>query len=157
MLVHCVRVARARLLPTAQRLPQFTIRSLCDAPGNTSNEQVQRALTLLDEGQVVKAIKEFNVAAADGDAQANFYLGLAYDNLLGSNARGEPHVEPNPEAAFRCYLRAAEGGHPEAMLNLSFCYRNGEGVEQDIRTAFHWLESSAGAGSARALFNAGRR
>ncbi|KAL1530577.1 hypothetical protein AB1Y20_001477 [Prymnesium parvum] len=118
-------------------------------------DHVQRGLTLLEEGDPAKAVGQFTLAARAGSADGNFYLALAYDNLLGVNARGEPIVEPSPEAAYRCYLRAADGGHAEAMMNLSFCYRHGEGVAQDVRAAFGWLERSAAAGSARALFNAG--
>ena len=66
-------------------------------------------------------------AAQHGHAGGNFYLGLAYDNLIGRNARGEPPVQPDQAAAFRCYERAANGGHAEAMHNLSLCYRGGEG------------------------------
>ena len=43
-----------------------------------------------------------------------------------------------------------------AMLNLSFCYRSGEGVEEvDVEKAWRWLTLSAAAGCDRAMFNAG--
>ena len=87
----------------------------------------------------------------------NFHLGLAYDGLLGRNARDELPIEPDPAAAARCYERAAEQGHAEAMLNLSLSLRSGEGAagQPDIDAAWKWLSLAAAAGSDRAAFNAG--
>lgn len=118
-------------------------------------EAYERALGLMDEGRVGTAIDLFAEAAKAGSAGGNFFLGLAYDGLLGENADGELWVDPDPSAAFRCYTRAATAGHPEAMLNLALCYRNGEGVSRSTRHAFEWTERAASAGSDRAMFNAG--
>ena len=113
-------------------------------------------LKQLDAGKLSKAIEIFAETAAVGDADGNFYLGLAYDGLLGRDAADEPPIELDPEAAVRCYRRAAESGHAQAMLNLSMSYRSGEGVDApDIEAAFEWLERSAAAGDERAAFNCG--
>lgn len=128
------------------------------SPDNTPSpgaEAYERALGLMDEGRVGSAIDVFAEAAKAGSAGGNFFLGLAYDGLLGKNADGDLWVEPDAPAAFRCYTRAATAGHPEAMLNLALCYRNGEGVSRSTRLAFEWTERAADAGSYRAMFNAG--
>lgn len=151
----CARLL-ARLSPPQRALTRLRPRpSWLSTSAFDADSSLRRGVQLLDEGSVVGAIDEFKLAAAAGNAEGNFYLALAYDNLLGVNARGDPPVEPSPEAAFRCYQRAAEGGHAEAMLNLSFCFRDGEGVAQNIGVAFDWLDRCGKAGSARALFNAG--
>ena len=117
--------------------------------------ELDQGLQMLEEGDPASAVEAFKRAAASGSSGGNFYLGLAYDDLLGSNARGEPVVEPSAEAAFRCYCRAADGGHVEAMFNLSFCYRDGSGVARDVVEAFRYLTLAAAGGSERAAFNAG--
>jgi len=118
-------------------------------------ETLERALALLDEGRVGTAIDFFAEAAKAGSSGGNFFLGLAYDGLLGENANGELWVTPDPAAGFRCYTRASEAGHAEAMLNLALCYRHGEGVARSVRAALEWTERAAAAGSDRAMFNAG--
>jgi hypothetical protein len=164
-----VRMARAppmarRLLPAARsvRLPRLLSSAAAPAPpgplppgSEPGRERLERGLELMDSERVGEAIDEFARAAKAGSPGGNFFLGLAYDGLLGENASGEPHVELDAGAAFRCYKRAAEGGHAEAMLNLALCYRNGEGVARSARAAFEWTERSADVGSDRAMFNAG--
>lgn len=110
---------------------------------------------LMEADKVGDAIDAFATAAAAGSAGGNFFLALGYDGLLGDNAAGEPWVELNPEAAFRCYERATEGGHPEAAMNLALCYRHGEGVARHVGKAFEVMQLSAALGSERAQFNLG--
>jgi len=129
------------------------IRSLSTAVAD-GQDVYERALTQLDEGRLGLAVDSFAEAAKIGHAGANFHLGLAYDGLIGRDAEDEHPVEPNPAAAARCYERAAEKGHEMAMLNLSLCHKNGDGVERDIQTAWQWL-SLAAAESDRAQFNMG--
>jgi len=114
-----------------------------------------RGMTLIDSGHMADAIDAFATAASSGSPGGNFFLALAYDNLLGENAAGDPWVEPDPEAAFRCYKRAAEAGHAEAAMNLALCYRNGEGVSRHIAKALETMEVSAALGSDRAQYNLG--
>lgn len=109
----------------------------------------------MDNGKVAEAIDAFAAAAANGSAGGNYFLGLAYDGLLGENAAGEPWVEPDAEAAFRRYQRATEAGHAEAAMNLALCYRDGEGVARHVGKAVEFLELSAALGSDRAQYNLG--
>jgi TPR repeat protein len=112
-------------------------------------------LRLLESGRLAAAIDAFAEAASRGDAAGNYFLGLAYDGLLGVDAAGELPLEKDSGAAVRCYKRAAEGGHAEAMLNLSLSLKTGDGVPTpDIAAAFRWLSTSAEAGCERAQYNA---
>jgi hypothetical protein len=127
------------------------------SPSHPSDEhpEFERGMSLMDSGKVGEAIDAFAAAAAHGSAGGNYFLALAYDNLLGENAAGEPWVEPDAQAAFRCYQRATEAGHAEAAMNLALCYRNGDGVEKHIGKAIEVLELSAALGSDRAQYNLG--
>lgn len=139
-----LRLAVGRRLLCAPRLR----RALC-----VGQRELEAGLALLDEGRTGPAIDRFALAAQGGSPEGNFFLGLAYDGLLGEDSRGEPWVEPDAGAAFRCYTRAADGGHAEAMLNLALCYRHGEGVRRSARAALQWSEAAALAGSDRGMFN----
>ena len=115
----------------------------------------ERGIDQLEEGRLASAVQLFAEAATSNHAEGHFYLGLAYDGLLGEDARGELPVDKDPAAAARCYLRASELGHAEAMFNLSLSYRLGDGIERDTAAAFAWAERGAAAGCERAQFNLG--
>ena len=126
-------MSRLGLLRTAPRLglqPRAPRAFSARPSSSAARSEFDRGVALLDGGNVAAAVGAFQEAARLGDAGGNFYLGLAYDDLIGHNARGEPPVEPDPAAAFRCYERAANAGHAEAMHNLALCYRLGEGVDR---------------------------
>ena len=110
------------------------------------SELFERGVARLDEGALPAAVQLFAQAAESGHAEGHFYLGLAYDGLLGEDARGELPVEKDAAAAARCYIRASEQGLPEAMLNLSLCYRLGEGLPRDTAAGFAWAERGAEVG-----------
>ncbi len=74
--------------------------------------------------------------AEQGDASAQFNLGLTYDNGIGVP---QDHAE-----AAKWTRRAAEQGHAMAQFNLGVMYANGEGVSQDY-VAAHLFLNLAGA------------
>ena len=168
--VVCVSLQRAstRLRganPAPRPLVPALSRCLASSSADTSGQQLhvkedggvlfERGIDCLDEGKLPAAVELFAQAAESGHPEGNFYLGLAYDGLLGEDARGELPVEKDAAAAARCYLRASEQGLPEAMLNLSLCYRMGEGVPRDTAAGFAWAERGAEAGCERAQYNVG--
>ena len=71
--------------------------------------------------------------AEQGDAYAQFNLGLMYGNGLG--------VPQDYKEAEKWYRLSAEQGHPEAQYNLGQMYRRGQGVQQDYKEAerFHHI------------------
>ncbi len=81
---------------------------------------------------------DMDIAAQNGDAEAQYRLGLAYQF-----AKGKPQ---NYSEAARWYRRAAEQGHAAAQNNLGFCYHNGWGVPQDYSQAAYWYRLSAQQG-----------
>ena len=69
-------------------------------------------------------MEELFKQAEQGDAEAQFLLGLAYYNGEG--------IEESYEKAFEWWTKAAEQEVPSAMFNLGIMYRDGAGMEQDL-------------------------
>ena len=51
------------------------------------------------------------------------------------------------------YQKAAEQGYARAQNNLGLCYKNGDGVEKDIKKAVEWYRKAAEQGDMYAQFN----
>jgi TPR repeat protein len=98
-------------------------------------------------GDYEKAVRLFRVAAAQGDADAQFLLGAMYENGQG--------VEQDYAEALKWYRRAAAQGNAAAQLNLGVMYDNGQGVAQNYAEAVRWLRLSAAQGLARAQADLG--
>ena len=98
-------------------------------------------------GDFEAAMLEWRPLAEEGDAQAQYYVGLMY-------ARGEGVPEDNLQAAH-WFRKSAEQGNPQSQYHLGTLYANGKGVPEDDRQAVHWLGEAARQGDARAQFNLG--
>ena len=94
---------------------------------------------LKDEAE---AVKWFRLAAEQGDAKAQFNLGLMYDN-------GEGVLKDEAEAV-RWFRLAAEQGVATAQFNLGIRYGKGEGVLKDSVLAHMWFNIAGANGYARA-------
>ena len=70
-------------------------------------------------------------AAQEGEAEAQFTLGVMYD--VGH------YVAVDKQAALGWYRQAADQGHPQAQLRLSGMLFAGEGVAPDRLEAFKWV------------------
>ncbi len=84
-------------------------------------------------------------AAEQGDASAQYQLGLLYDRGWG--------VQEDPAVAIMWYRMAARQGHAIAQFTLGVMYRNGRGVSQDNTEAAKWYQKAADQGVVRALIN----
>ena len=88
-------------------------------------------------------------AAEQGDATAQFNLGIMY-----ANGRG---VLKDDAEAVEWYRLAAEQGYADAQFNLGGMYANGEGVPKDDAEALRWYRLAADQGQAAAQYNLGVR
>jgi hypothetical protein len=86
----------------------------------------------------VAAVKWWRKAAEQGNAPAQYHLGLAY-------SIGEGVPQDYAEAA-RWYRKAAEQGHAAAQYNLALQYHFGEGVPQDYIQEAAWIRKAAEQG-----------
>ena len=105
------------------------------------------AMAAYERGDYAAALAGFRILAAQGDAPAQFNLGLMYDNGQG--------VPQDYTEAAKWYRRAAAQGDAPAQFNLGVMYGNGEGVPQDYAEAAKWYRRAAAQGHASARFNLG--
>jgi hypothetical protein len=73
----------------------------------------------------------FRRAAAQGHADAQFCLGVKYQNGLG--------LPKDDVQAVSWYCRAAEHEHPDALFGLGCMYVLGRGVPEDYVEAYTWI------------------
>ena len=95
----------------------------------------------------VEASKWYRLAAEQGDAISQFYLGFFYGNGLG--------LEKDSEEASKWYFKAASQGVMEAQYNLATMYQNGVGVIQNYEKAFEWHLKAAEQGMLGSQVNVG--
>ena len=104
-----------------------------------------------DYGQGVakdgEAVRWYRMAAEQGNATAQTFLGNAYDKGEG--------VAKDQREAVRWYRMAAEQGYAWAQTKLGYAYKKGEGVTKDPREAVRWYRMAAEQGDAGAQNNLG--
>ena len=104
-------------------------------------------VTAYGRGNFPAALGEFQGLARQGDAAAQFYLGIMYENGLG--------VARDRAEAAKWYRRAAEQGHANAQFHLGAMYVHGMGVARDRAEAAKWYRRAAEQGHANAQFDLG--
>ncbi|MBE6293239.1 MAG: tetratricopeptide repeat protein [Bacteroidales bacterium] len=87
-----------------------------------------------------EAIKWYAIAAEQGHAKAQCYLGVCYDNGLG--------VTKSFDEAVKWYKLSAEQGFSGAQSCLGWCYEYGKGVEKSYPEAVKWYTMAAEQGDA---------
>ncbi len=85
-----------------------------------------------------EAFENWMLLAIEGDAAAQFNLGLLY-----SEGKGVP-VDYRQSAFW--YRKGAEQGHTGAQYNLAHLYLDGHGVDKDPAQATHWWRQAAQRG-----------
>ena len=80
-------------------------------------------------------MKELIKQSKEGDAEAQFFLGLAYHNGDG--------LEISPEKAFRWWMKAAKQEYVFAMPYLIYCYEQGYGTKVVKKKAFIYCKKAA--------------
>lgn len=85
-----------------------------------------------------QAFQYFKVAAEEGNAEAQVWLGILYSEGKG--------VSKNDAESIQWYRKAADQGNAVAMFNLGLRYSEGRGVTQDKQLAIYWFKKSADLG-----------
>ena len=98
---------------------------------DTPEQQLQQGLEATKRGDYQTAFKLWLPLAEQGDASAQFNLGMMYDNGQG--------VKQDDVEAVKWYRQAAEQGYAKAQYNLGVKYYQGEGVRQDKGQAKEWF------------------
>jgi TPR repeat protein len=100
-----------------------------------------------ERGDFATAVRLFRSLAEQGNAIAQYNLGLMY-------YKGEGVSQSYPEAVAWYHL-AAWQGDASAQLRLGFMYYNGQGTPQNYAEAVTWFRKAADQGSAEAQISLG--
>ena len=87
---------------------------------------------------------EYNLAAAQGDAEAQFHLAKCYEAGMG--------VDADPKQAMEWYTKSAKQGFAEAQFELGMIYAYGMNVPQDYDKAMVWYYRAAEQGHVEAQY-----
>ena len=90
------------------------------------------------------SIEQLTQEAKQGDAEAQYKLGVAYYEGKG--------VLLNFRKAAHWFLQASEQGHVRAQYNLGLCYNNGQGVPKNHDVSRNLITQAAEQGYAEAQY-----
>jgi TPR repeat protein len=96
-----------------------------------------------------QAVKWYRKAAEQGDAGAQYNLGVMYGTGQG--------VQQDHKQAVKWFRMAAEQGDAKAQAYLGESYDNGQGVPQDYKQAVKWYRKAAEQGVAMAQYSLAMR
>ncbi len=125
----------------------LTLAVLLGSAGVSWSADFQKGLTAYDSGDYATALREWTPLAEQGNAAAQFNLGLMYENGYA--------VPQDYKTAVKWYTLAAEQGNAGAQFNLGWMYVEGLGVPQDYKIAVEWYTLAAEQGNAGAQYNLG--
>jgi len=91
----------------------------------------QAGMTAYDAEDYATAMREWQPLAEQGDAQAQYHVGLLYHK-----GRGVPQDDAQ---ARKWYAKAAAQGQAKAQFGLGTLYFNGEGGPKDYQQALKWF------------------
>ena len=94
------------------------------------------------KGDYEAAYNEWLPLAELGDAEAQYNLGVLYDEGAG--------VEQDLATAISWYQKAASQGFIDAQTNLGMMLYHGHGVERDYQAAARWFRQAADQGDEEA-------
>ena len=83
-------------------------------------------------------INSYRKAANQGDAEAQFNLGLTY--------KEGQEVQQDNKMAAKWYQKAAQQGHITAQFNLGLLYQDGKGIRQNKTNAKEWYGRACDGG-----------
>ena len=83
-------------------------------------------------------IDSYRKAANQGDAEAQFNLGLTY--------KEGQEVQQDNKMAAKWYQKAAEQDHITAQFNLGLLYQDGKGIRQNKTNAKEWYGRACDGG-----------
>lgn len=113
-------------------------------PNILLSADIQTGLEAYKKGDYVTALEEWLPIAEQGNADAQFSVGLLYDRGL--------NVIPDYKIAVKWFTLASKQGHVFAQSNLGWKYHKGQGVIKDNIHAFKWWSIAASQGHENAPY-----
>ena len=155
-------------------------RAACIEELESQPQDYEEGWTAFKRGDYATALREWRPLAEQGQAEAQYLLGIIYSvgkgvpqdyaevvkwfrkaaeqghakaqNDLGNHYRSARGVSQDYAAALKWYRKAAEQGYATAQFNLGFMYRVGRGVSKNYAEALKWYRKAAAKGYAPAQF-----
>ena len=141
MPIVCTRMSRCLIFG-------FTLMLLTGPlSSDASAADLETGIRALQEGDYTAALYEFQTLADAGVANAEFMVGVMYENGYG--------VAADLTLSAKWYRRAAERGLASAQYNLSVFHQLARGVELDLSEAVRLSRLAAEKGHAAAQTNLG--
>ena len=103
-----------------------------------------KGLDAYQMGDYATAFEEWMPLAEQGNASAQYSLGVMY--------RNGDDVTQDYNSALNWYILAAEQGHDDAQFKLGLMYDMGIGANRDISTAIMWYTFAAEQGNTSAQY-----
>ena len=139
-----------------------------------------KAVEVYNKGSYIQALNTFYVLAKNGDAEAQYNVGMIYANGKGvkadlseamkwyEKAALQGHIEAqhalgllnthagnyifaNPEDSVKWFRAAAEQGHASSQHFLADAYVEGDGVVRNYAEAAKWYQKAAIQGEGMAM------
>ena len=123
----------------------LTLAVLLASTGMSVSQDFEKGGDAFERGDYATALREWTPLAEQGDADAQYNLGLMYEQGWG--------VSQDYRTAVKWYTLAAGQGDAVAQYNLGFMYYYGDGVLQDHVYAHMWWNIAASLGHENASDN----
>ncbi|MFZ6658429.1 tetratricopeptide repeat protein [Undibacterium sp. TJN19] len=117
------------------------------AAGLTFADDFSDGVSAYEQGDFPTALESFKAAAAKGNADAQFNLGLMYLNAEG--------VPEDYKQAMSWFQQSADQGNVRAQVNLGRMYAKGKAVVSNHGIAASWFRKAADQGYADAQYSLG--
>ena len=114
-----------------KRLLLMAMAALLLGVGTSWAGPIEDGIAAYESGDYANALKIFRSPAAQGDANAQYGLGLMH---AGGQGVAQDYAE-----AVRWYRLAAQQGYPAVQYWLGVRYYEGQGVAQDYVRAHMWI------------------
>lgn len=133
-------------------IAQYMAKSCLNSNYDNCDVPTEKLASLRKNEKVVKKSTEtslelYKKAAEKGDAEAQFKIGVMYDNGDG--------VPQDFKQAMVWYKKAAVQGNVNAQYNIGVLYNLGQGVSKNYIETMSWYRRAAEQGDTRAQFNVG--
>ena len=121
------------------RFPVALVLSIVCLAAPPARADIKAGENAYHRGDYATALHEWQPLAKQGDAVAQYHLGLLYANGQG--------VLKDDAQARQWYEKAAVQGHVDAQVNLGMLLDYGRGGPQDFKMAVRWYLRSANQGN----------
>ena len=129
-------------------IPVLLFSLLLVAPSYSGDyKKFKKGMTAAQNGDWETALKGWKPLAKEGNALAQYNLGLMYRYGWG--------VLPDSKEAVRLWRLSADQGYVDAQYNLGAIYEQGKIVTQDYKEAVRWWQLAAEQGFVKAQYNLG--